>query len=242
MKQIGAGENLTRAEVPSRDRCRFKLRLVPWLTDSCVLFLNNLFKWLPAVMQGNLTALEFGGGNTTLYFLQKGIKVVTVESDERFISLLQEIAGGLGYTSTTVDAADFGAQLLEQHDLIVLKASSIAETDEIIAKLNWTIIMNDGISRKLVVEEIIRCKSNSIIVLENIKYCANWGRLNRSIAKPDLIKTYRSILRSPEWQHLIFEQGEGRSGHGAADFSGWESPHRWASAVLWPNHHVLRKL
>ncbi len=40
----------------------------------------------------------------------------------------------------------------------------------------------------------------------------------------------------------IFEQQEGRQGHSLSDISGWEAPHRWASAILWPQEHLLTKL
>jgi hypothetical protein len=49
-------------------------------------------------------------------------------------------------------------------------------------------------------------------------------------------------LRSADWKSYIFEQNEGREGRGSTDKTGWESPHRWMSAVCWPNSHILTGL
>ncbi|MCX8498867.1 MAG: hypothetical protein ORN25_05830, partial [Caulobacteraceae bacterium] len=124
----------------------------------------------------------------------------------------------------------------------VIKADNVSELGNIIIDYNWDIIVNDGISRREVLEEIHSKSVNAIVILDNVEYSANWGRLDRGSAKPDLIKAYRSILRDKDWAHMIFEQPEGRDGRGAADKTGWESPHRWASAVLWPSDHLLAKL
>jgi len=214
---------------------------MPWLTDSCTLFLNNIFKWLPSITHSQLTVLEFGGGNSTLYFLQKKLKVVTIESDDGFIDLLCDMANRLGYKSIKIKPQIFNKKLLEDHDLVIIKAADIDDTDDIINKMDWSIIVNDGIARKHVLQEVSKSKFNPIVILDNVEYCANWGRLDRSSAKPDLIDVYRAMLRNSEWQHYIFEQQEGREGHGTSDFTGWESPNRWASAVLWKNSHVLNK-
>jgi rubredoxin len=89
---------------------------------------------------------------------------------------------------------------------------------------------------------IMEVRPNSIVVLDNVEYSANWGRLDRSSAKPNLIETYRCILRSIDWHNYIFEQSEGREGHGSTDKTGWESPHRWLSAVCWPKEHFFHEL
>lgn len=218
----------------------FNLRVTPWFTDSCVIFLNNLFKWLPSVVNYQLTLLEFGGGNSTLYFLQKKLKVVTIESDDGFITMLSDMANQLGYKSIKIQPENFNDRTIIDNDLVIVKALDISNLDHILNK-DWSIIVNDGIARKQVLEGVLGNKFNPIVILDNVEYCANWGRLDRSSAKPDLIYVYRSMLRSPDWQRYIFEQQHGREGHGSPDFTGWESPHRWASAVLWKNSHVLNK-
>jgi predicted O-methyltransferase YrrM len=224
----------------------FKFRIVPWWTDGCSTFLNNLFKWLPHAMPRtsprSLTALEFGSGNSTLYLLTKGVRVVTIESDDAYIALVCNIAKEAGYQATAVDIGDFSQHLLDQFHLVAIKATSFAQTNQILTTNYWDFVVNDGISRREVIEEIHRSNLNSIVILDNVEYCANWGHLDRSSAKPELLKAYRAILRDRTWNNLIFEQPEGRADCGAADKVGWESPHRWASAVLWPERHFLTPL
>lgn len=228
---------------PSRETNAFKFRIVPWWTDGCSTFLNNLFKWLPATRPHALTALEFGSGNSTLYLLTKGVRVVTVESDDAYVSLVCSIARNAGYQATAVDVQDFSQSLLADFHLVAIKASSLAETNGILTSNHWDIVVNDGISRREVLAKIHQSSLNSIVILDNVEYCANWGQLDRSSAKPELVKVYRAILRDKNWKSHIFEQPEGRADRGGApDKAGWESPHRWASAVLWPERHFLTPL
>lgn len=221
---------------------KFSFRIVPWWTDQCSTFLSNIFKWLPKVVGASLTVLEFGSGNSTLYLLSRGAKVATIEGHDDYINFIVGMAERAGYTAAVVKAVDFTERDFDKYDLIAIKANELSETDGVIAKMDWSIIINDGISRKDVLSEIQNTDKNSIVVLDNCEYCANWGRLDRSSAKPDLIQVYRAFLRDPKWRHSIFEQPEGRDGHGTADKTGWESPHRWASAVCWPQDHLLAKM
>lgn len=220
----------------------FNLRVVPWWTDGLSTFLNNVFKWYPSLIERPIQALEFGGGNSTFYLLGKGINVVTVESDDAYINFLVDVSNSVGYKATSCDAKDFEKNRLSDFNLVVIKSSNITETDEIIHKQEWDFIIDDGISRKEVLQEIHSSSLNTIIILDNVEYCANWGRLDRSSAKPDLIKIYRDILRDKNWRNYIFEMPEGREGRGSADKTGWESPHRWLSAILWPAEHLFSEL
>ncbi|MDY0005383.1 MAG: hypothetical protein RBS22_01070 [Spongiibacteraceae bacterium] len=220
-----------------------KLRLQPWFTDACATFLNNLFKWYPECVKSQISVLEWGGGNSTLYFLGKGCKILTVESDEAYIANLLDISRGLGFKATSVDSTSDVSSKFEMFDLIILKASGFEQVGAEIFKLRqWSIIVNDGISRKDVMDAIATNRPSSIIVLDNVEYSANWGKLERCSAHPDRVRSYRSILRDPNWRHYLFEQPEGRDGHSAADSVGWEAPHRWLSGILWPKDHLLAAL
>jgi hypothetical protein len=219
----------------------FRLRVVPWWTDDCSTFLNNVFKWLPRPSNRQFTVLEFGGGNSTFYLLSKKCKVVTVESDDGYIELLLNMARQMSFAACTVSAASLNGDIISENDLIILKATSFSESGSVIDDYAWDFIVNDGVSRREILKHIQHNAINSIIILDNAEYCANWGRLDRSSAKPDLIKVYRSILRDANWRHYVFEQAEGREGRGSADKTGWEAPHRWASAVLWPQTHLLSR-
>lgn len=217
----------------------FRLRVVPWWTDDCSTFLNNVFKWLPGVPDKQLTVLEFGGGNSTFYLLSKKCKVVTVESDQGYIDLLINMARQIKYTACAVDASSLSEGVMSENDLVILKAQDFSQVHDVIGGYSWNFVVNDGISRREVLSYIQENAIDCIVILDNVEYCANWGRLDRSSAKPDLIRAYRSMLRDSNWRHYVFEQAEGRGGRGSPDKTGWESPHRWASAVLWPQKHLL---
>ena len=51
----------------------------PWLTLSCVRFLEEFLKLNP-----NSKILEIGGGNSTLFFKKNGYNIKTIESDDFF--------------------------------------------------------------------------------------------------------------------------------------------------------------
>lgn len=220
----------------------FNLRVVPWFTDGCSTFLNNLFKWLPGFIKKRITILEFGSGNSTLYFLSKKSRVISIESSADYVKFVHDIATSSGFKSTIVTPFDLSSNKLDGFDLILVQASSFSEISQLLNTIDFDIIVNDGIERKKITEQIFESLKDKIVILDNIEYSSNWGRLDRSSAKPDLIIAYRKILRSPDWRHYIFEQPEGRLGRGFSDKTGWESPHRWASAVLWPSNHLLAHL
>lgn len=220
----------------------FNLRAIPWWTDGCSTFLSNVFKWMPHLVGRKLTALEFGGGNSTFYLLGKGLKVATIESDDDYIEFIRNIAENIGHKAKIVTSGKFDETLFSDFDLLIIRARNIQETDNIIGKSDWDFIIDDGVSRREVLQDIHSTSKQTVIILDNIEYCANWGRLDRTSAKPDLIKAYRSILRDKNWRHYVFEQPEGRDGRGSVDKHGWESPHRWASAILWPEAHLFAKL
>ena len=220
-----------------------KIRIHPWFTDACSTFLNNLFKWYPETIKERLTVLEWGGGNSTIYFLQNQCQVLTVESNDTYINYLATLTKQLGYKINVVSTLTEAKHNFKDFDLTILKADKLEDIGEdIFDYINWSIILNDGISRLQVLEAIKKRDCNSIVILDNAEYCANWGKLEKASAHPDRVKSYRQFLRDPQWQHYIFEQSEGREGHSAEDATGWEAPHRWLSAILWKNNHLLAKL
>lgn len=218
------------------------IRTAPWMTQKSISFLNNFFKWYPSYLQRELYLLEFGCGNSTIYFLQKGCRVLTVEDDETFISDLITISKSMNISSIIVNDFSNINNLFLEYKLIILKASSYSEvTNNIFKNFNFDIVVNDGISRKEVLVDFEQYAINSILILDNCEYCANWGRLARSSAKVETVKIYRKFLRNTNWTKYIFEQPEGREGHCSMDAFGWESPNRWATAICWSNSHILNK-
>ena len=220
-----------------------KLRVLPWLTPNCINFLNNLFKWLPAsIVPAKLNVLEVGGGNSSLYFLSKGCKIVTIESDDNYIADLRNTATAAGF-SVDICTANNQECFIEQSiaDLIIIKATDISEIAKSVLLKNYDIFINDGISRHEFLEFYIENKMESMLILDNCEYCANCGYLSLSSAYPERIKSFRNFLRSSNYKHYLFEQIEGRDGHGIPDATGNEISGRWISAVAWPNDSKFAK-
>lgn len=220
------------------------LRALPWMTQESINFLNNLFKWYPVSKDRKLTVCEFGGGNSTIYFLQKGCKVLTVENDEQFIDDLNGLSRVMKLNVKTIRSIDDDFEInFEKYDLVILKAVCYEDIKNhiFLERYKWDIVINDGISRPDILQYITTYLKNSIVILDNCEYCANWGRLARSSAKSNQSRVYRDFLRDATWDKYIFEQQEGRNGYCSADAFGWESPNRWATAVCWHSSHVLNK-
>lgn len=219
------------------------LRVVPWLTPALTDFLNNTFKWYSKLVGHQTTVLEWGGGNSSLYFLQKKCKVMTVESDTAFLESVSSMAKNLGHTVCVVQNVEDALKKYNDHDLTILNVPDLQSIGtNIFDALPWDIVVNDGISRDEVLDAVGAMKGSPIVILDNAEYCANWGHLERSSGKKKRATTYRNFIRNPDWQKYLFEQPEGRDGYCAADSFGWESPNRWISSVFWKNDHLFQKL
>lgn len=219
------------------------LRITPWIADASIHFLNNLFKWYPDLIKQKLSVLEWGGGNSTIYFLQKKCQVLTIESDDAFISDLCLLAEKSGFSVKVTNNIKQAMAAYEHFDLTILKAQDYSEIGDIIFEFKaWSIVVNDGISRKEVIEAISAKATQAIVVLDNGEYCANWGRLARSSGKTETVRAFRKFIRNPSWQKVLFEQSEGRCGHGSADHTGWESPNRQITGIHWQQDHLLSTL
>jgi len=220
-----------------------QLRVNPWFTDASIKFLNNFFKWYPGLIEEKITVLEWGGGNSSIYFLQKNCKVCTVEDNPSFISDLISLSDTLNLKSIIVKELDELKDNFDDYDFLILDISEkkIIQKD-IFNIINWSIIVNDGANRAEVLEGLQENSIGSIVILDNIEYAANWGRLARSSGKRQTSLSYRKFLRSSKWCKYLFEQTEGRAGHYVADHTGWESPNRWITGILWNEQHLLSRL
>lgn len=221
-----------------------KLRVLPWFTDGCVTFLNNLFKWYPALVPGTMNMLEWGGGNSTLYFLQRGLRVVSIEPSAEYLRKIESLASELGYRVARWNGVDDLKVVLDRANLLLVDAELVKDRESKIfdAGVEWHFVVNDGVSRESVMNLAQEHARSSILVVDNIEYCANWGRLERCAAHPTRVRSYRKLLRDTYWRHCLFEQAEGRELRSAADATGWEAPHRWISGVFWGHSHLLSKL
>ena len=125
-----------------------QLRVNPWFTDASIKFLNNFFKWYPGLIEEKITVLEWGGGNSSIYFLQKNCKVCTVEDNPSFISDLISLSDTLNLKSIIVKELDELKDNFDDYDFLILDISEkkIIQKD-IFNIINWSIIVNDGANR-----------------------------------------------------------------------------------------------
>lgn len=122
--------------------------------------MNNIFKWYPSFIENKVTVLEWGGGNSTLYFLGKGSKVLTVEHNDEYICSIVSMAKIIGYSISVESNLLDSFKALHDFDLVILKSSSFEDIGERIFYFNWTFVVNDGVSRTELNEALIEKKVN----------------------------------------------------------------------------------
>ncbi|MCH9844524.1 MAG: hypothetical protein K0U39_03360 [Alphaproteobacteria bacterium] len=199
-----------------------ELRIQPWLTADCVRFLQHFFKWYPNTQKHQLRVLEFGAGNSTLFFLQKNCAVTSFESREEYIDNVNALACAV------------------KKNLNISHVTKFHQIDDKIFKQNWDIILIDGIARRQILQRVVSVKSDALIVIDNIEHAADWGNIPPQ--RPQRADFYQQFFQNIDYHHYLFEQIEGRDGHSAADDAGFETPHRWISAVAWRKTSLFGQL
>lgn len=225
----------------------YPLRAIPWWTPQAVSFVANVTKWLPSFKQKKLTALEIGGGNSTFFLLNKGIKTTTVDDDIGFIEFIASVAKAAGYSVTVLDhfpktQIDSDLTLVQTPGQTGLAPGSRYKKlgiDNI--DLDFDIVINDGIDRLFFLKKFSYLES-ALMIIDNCENAANWGRLLTSSGKLDLVKEYRGFLRAADRTTLLFEQPEGRDKHSAQDQTGWEAPCRWVTGISWHKNSLYNEL
>lgn len=227
---------------------KYPLRALPWWTPDSVKFISRLMTWYPEYLDRRLTALEVGSGNSTFYLLDKGIQVLSIETDRDYIDFVKSTSEAAGYEVQVVDNT---APDVLTADLTIVYVSANRDEEEKpgfwfnklgldFNHFKFDLVINDGTDRMFFLNAV-RQLDDVIVIIDNVEYAANWGRLNKSSAKPDLINIYRSFFRSNTWSHYIFEQPEGRDTLSMPDAIGFESVHRWISSVSWSKKHTLNE-
>ncbi len=199
-----------------------ELRIQPWLTSDCVQFLQHFFKWYPQTQKHQLRVLEFGAGNSTLFFLQKNCAVTSFESRAEYIDNINAFVDTL------------------KKNLNISQATKFHQIDAEIFNQNWDIILIDGIARRQILQRIVSVKSDALIIIDNIEHAADWGHIPPQ--RPKRADFYQQFFQNTDYQHYLFEQIEGRDGHSVADDAGFETPHRWISAVAWRKTSLFGQL
>lgn len=226
----------------------YPIRVVPWWTPGANKFISNLCKWYPQTLSRRLTAFEVGSGNSTLFLLNKNFSVVSVECDSGYVEHVTGLAIATGYKVKVVHsyadidpAYDLNMIQLSEYTNAIKPGTWYAELGIDGVSLDYDLLINDGVDRMLFMRKFSLCEQ-AIVLVDNCEYAANWGRIAKSSAKPDLISEYRRFFRSTLWNNILFEQTEGRDGMGIPDATGWESNHRWITGISWGQEHVLSKL
>lgn len=227
---------------------RYPVRVLPWWSDEATRFLSNLMKWYPGYLGRRVTAFEVGSGNSSMYWLSKGVQVTSVETDEGYIEHVRGLASSSGFTVRVVDAVPSGPS---DYDLTIIRCPAWDQGVKLghwynalgmdNAELNYDFLAIDGVDRLQFLNKFSTIK-DAIIILDNCEYGANWGRLTKSSAKKAVSAGYRDFFRRSDWNRIMFEQAEGRDGRPAADSMGWEARHRWLTSISWHDDSPLTKM
>lgn len=222
------------------------LRLTPWFTDGALRFLNGFLKWSVSLSQttGHPRAvLELGGGASTIYFLQKGFDVVSVEGDARWRKRLDWLARDLGFEVSDPDdpSPDGGTDSSVGH-LRLVSARSISEIPGWVFDQTYSVLVNDGVDRWRGLEKLLEFQTQELLIADNLEYASDWGRLPVSSGYPERAAAWRGYLREAGLSWLLFEQPEGREALSAADVAGIERPGRKITGFSWRRDSILGRL
>lgn len=209
------------------------MRVLPWLPDDAIAFLNTLFKWWPLLLGRPLKVLEFGCGNSTLYFASKGCSVTSVESVDEYSSA---VSAALAHADLT-----YGPFVGE---VSFVSAANINEVPTRLWSMDFDVVLIDGpngVSRHELLEAFSRSDlmENAMLVVDNVEYMANWGSLDIHAAYPERIRSFRNFYRNLAERGLFFESRWGRSGGAVPDATGWESDTRVIAAITWGRNHPV---
>lgn len=213
------------------------IRTLPWFTDDATRFLNGMMKWRRSFQTAagvpDIVG-EVGSGSSTLYFLQKGCSVVSIEQDESWRKRLTSWAEGIG--CTILDAESPVSDLpstVSRPFLQLLPAESYEQIPSWFFEFQYFLVVNDGIARLECLQQFAANQKQALLVLDNIEFGSDWGTLPISAGFPERAAYWRDLVRSSDWHSVLFEQPEGRENHAAADFTGTELPGRRITGIFW---------
>ena len=121
---------------------------MPWLPYSCTFFLQQ-------TVGTNASVLELGGGGSTLWWLSRGNKVVTLETEDEWAMELSELVKAKGLQSNW--------------ELIRVGSLEAGQICSALSGRQFDVVINDGHgSRSDFIDELELCvRSNGIIVWDN---------------------------------------------------------------------------
>lgn len=211
------------------------------------MFMNGFLKWREAFLEVTSCVpkvLEIGGGSSTLYFLQKGLSVVCVEADSSWRKRLRMVAEDLGFdVIETLESASLnGAKKESRPSLHLVPAESFADIPGWVFDEDYYVSVSDGLERWESLEKLTATQGEGILIVDNMEYASDWGRLPIGSGYPERVAAWRQHLRSRDRSWLLFEQPEGRSGRGVPDHLGIEREGRKVTGVTWTSSSVAASL
>jgi len=187
------------------------IRILPWWTDQAVTFIEGFIDQTRHIRP---LFFEFGGGNSTIFFLEKGVELITIEHDREWLGKIESIISMLpSRANATLELAS-----RPYHKKIFSIKDKILD--------RFVVIVVDGRDRvKCIESSIAFCQSYNVphlLILDNSERLAN----EYAEAKPFLKRMYQKFyhFEQPSWvvdRRLI----------PLPDRSGWLAPHRWITSV-----------
>jgi len=181
------------------------IRILPWITDGAVTFLDG---FIGTFEKEKPKVFEFGIGNSSLYFLQRGCSVTGVDHDTEWAKKVR----------ATSELFGLGKRL----------NISIAERPYYRSYTGngYDIISIDGRDRVKCLEYVVNCewKSGSILLLDNTERVWS-GRYSEYIG---LLQDFEIIHFE---QPRIFGVSAQLANH--LDRAGSNVGHRWVTTIAW---------
>ena len=135
---------------------------IPFLCVDAVRFLDS-------VTRSDMRVLEIGGGNSTLWFLYKGMNVITIENSEEWASAIERHIGSLD-----------NPRLAENHHMEIKEGTEAITYIENMPDESFDIILvdclNEFTSRRLCLRAARRkVRKGGWLVLDNSDYPIHWA-------------------------------------------------------------------
>ncbi|MBO6816388.1 MAG: hypothetical protein JJ891_16145 [Rhizobiaceae bacterium] len=180
------------------------MRVIPWLTDHAITFIENFIADRISKYGIAPKLLEFGIGDSTLFFQDKTSKIIGFEHELHWYERVAEQLRLLG---------------CHHAELHLLERPYSRFIEEIVGGEQFDVICIDGRDRVSCLDQVLKsnCLSESgVIVFDNTERISGAGQ------------KYKEVLSMLEtgFQCIHFEQ-IGR------DRAGWNPTHRWITSVAW---------
>jgi len=196
------------------------LRILPWWTDSAISFIEG---FLESFNQSKPLIFEYGGGNSTIYFLQKNLRVITIEHDADWYEKLNKTAEIFVINNDNIDIRLSPRPYHKQ----------IAAITDTVKNHPLSIVVVDGRDR-------VKCirYSTAFLYYHNIPHILILDNAERLGSE---YREARKIFDSCAYRRRYhFEQANIIASNNylqsLPDRAGWQAPHRWITSIYFSEH------